>query len=66
MLATGDVREVITDARALYFGALLDDQTLTTDSPNRLGTLHFAEWMAYSLAHAPVPKQGSAAARSAR
>ena len=66
MLATGDAREVITDAHALYFGALLDDQTLTTDSPNRLGTLHFAEWMAYSLAHAPTPRRGSPAAPSPR
>jgi len=66
MKATGDAREVITDARARYFGALLDEQTLTTDSPNRLGTLHFAEWVAYSTAHAPIPKQAAAAAQSAR
>ena len=49
-----------------YFGAAVGQPNADNNSPNRLGTLHFAEWMAYSLAHAPVPKQGSAAARSAR
>ena len=66
MKATGDAREVITDAGARYFGALLADQTLTTDTPNRVGTLHFAEWVAHSAAHAQMPRQAAAPARSAR
>jgi uncharacterized protein YbjT (DUF2867 family) len=65
MKATGDARVVISDGRARYFGALLDEQTLTTDSPSRVGTLHFAEWVAWSTAHAPMPTRTAAAAQSA-
>ena len=50
--ATGDSREVITDAGTRYFGALLRERTLTPDAPKIVGTVHFADWMAYSAAHA--------------
>ena len=43
--AAGDAREVITDEQARYFGAVLGEKTLTSDSPTFLGTMHFAEWM---------------------
>jgi uncharacterized protein YbjT (DUF2867 family) len=62
MKATGDAREVITDAGARYFGALLQEQTLVPDSPNLRGTLHFADWVAYSTAHAPLPRPSAAMA----
>jgi uncharacterized protein YbjT (DUF2867 family) len=58
--ATGDAREVITDANARYFGALLGERTLTSDSPNIVGTMHFADWVAVSTARAPVPRAASA------
>jgi uncharacterized protein YbjT (DUF2867 family) len=55
MRATGDPRQVITDAGTRYFGALLRERTLTSDSPNIVGTLHFADWVAYSAGHAQMP-----------
>jgi uncharacterized protein YbjT (DUF2867 family) len=58
--ATGDAREVITDQRARYFGALLDDQTLTPVSPAVVGTLHFAEWVRSSASRAPMAKPAAA------
>jgi uncharacterized protein YbjT (DUF2867 family) len=67
MKATGDTREVITDATTGYFGALLPERALTSDSPNIVGTMHFADWVAYSTAHAELPmSRPTAAARSAR
>ncbi len=66
MQATGDSREVITDAQARYFGALLDERSLTTDSPNRIGTLHFDKWVTYSMGKPPIPKRTAAPAQLAR
>ena len=43
--AAGDAREVITDEQARYFGAVLSERTLTSESPTFLGTMHFADWM---------------------
>lgn len=43
--ASGDARTVITDEHARYFGALLEERTLTPDAPALLGTMRFAEWM---------------------
>lgn len=54
--ASGDGREVITDGDARYFGALLRDQTLTTDAPAMLGTMRFADWMISSASRAPGPR----------
>lgn len=42
--ASGDSREVITDADARYFGARLNDRTLTPDAGARLGAMRFEEW----------------------
>jgi uncharacterized protein YbjT (DUF2867 family) len=53
--ATGDAREVITDASTRYFGALLQERSLTPDAPSILGTVHFADWVAYSAGHASMP-----------
>lgn len=68
MMATGDARQVITDANERYFGALLQDRTLTSDSPNVVGTMHFADWIAYSAGHAqmPTPMPQLAATATAR
>ena len=43
--ARGGERRVITDAAALYFGAPLNDQTLTPAAGARLGKTHFADWL---------------------
>lgn len=58
MKAAGDTREVITDDSTPYFGARLKDRELTTDSPNVVGTLNFAQWM---RAGGPRPIQRPAA-----
>jgi uncharacterized protein YbjT (DUF2867 family) len=55
MKATGDARKVITDANERYFGALLQELALTSDSPDIVGTTHFADWVAYSAGHAQMP-----------
>src|SRR6266487_3032249 len=40
--ATGDARKVITDARALYYGVNVNDQSLTPGENPRLGTTRFS------------------------
>ena len=52
--ASGDVREVVTDAGARYFGALLDDASLTTDSPQFVGKARFADWLRNSTVRRPT------------
>lgn len=46
--ATQDPREVVPDVQARYFGAPLDDQSLTPGSNPRLGSTHFEEWLSLS------------------
>ncbi|HBP6130192.1 SDR family oxidoreductase [Pseudomonas aeruginosa] len=48
--ATRDSRRVVADVHARYFGALLDDRSLTPASSARLGTLRFEDWLARSQA----------------
>ncbi len=51
--AVGDARSVVADAQAPYFGALLNDQSLTpgaTGKAPRLGSTTFDTWLAESLA----------------
>jgi uncharacterized protein YbjT (DUF2867 family) len=43
--ARSDSRQVITDPAAGYFGAVLDDRSLTTSDGARLGKQRFAEWL---------------------
>ena len=43
--ANGDARKVITDARALYYGINVNDQSLTPGENPRLGTTRFSEWL---------------------
>jgi uncharacterized protein YbjT (DUF2867 family) len=40
-----DARPVVADARARYFGAVLDDGMLTPDEDALLGTVRFDEWL---------------------
>jgi uncharacterized protein YbjT (DUF2867 family) len=46
--ATGDAREVVTDAGAGYFGTPVNDQSLTPGANPRLGPTHFDDWLARS------------------
>jgi uncharacterized protein YbjT (DUF2867 family) len=45
LTATGDVRAVITDPKALYYGISVSDQSLTPGDNPRLGPTRFADWL---------------------
>lgn len=45
LAATGDRRQVIADIRARYFGAELDDRSLTPGAHPMLGAIRFEEWL---------------------
>ena len=47
--ATKDARQVVADAHARYFGAELNDRSLTPGDSPRLGSIRFDDW----LSHAP-------------
>jgi uncharacterized protein YbjT (DUF2867 family) len=50
MRASGDSREVIADPRAPYYGAVLDDSSLTPgDNRALLGKTRFADWLAHAV-----------------
>ncbi|MCO6690744.1 MULTISPECIES: SDR family oxidoreductase [Pseudomonas] len=42
----GDTRKVVPDVHARYFGAELDDKSLTPGSGARLGKIRFEDWLA--------------------
>ena len=44
--AIGDTRDVVADSQAKYFGASLEDGSLTTDNNPRLGKIGFEQWFA--------------------
>ena len=46
MAATGDKRRVIADVHARYYGAELDDRSLTPGDRVRLGPTRFTDWLA--------------------
>lgn len=46
--ATHDPREVVTDVQSRYYGAELDDQSLTPGDNPRLGTTRFEDWQRQS------------------
>ena len=47
--ASGDVRTVVVDPAALYFGIRLDDQSLTPGANARLGKTRFQDWLKRSV-----------------
>ncbi|MGY2258627.1 SDR family oxidoreductase [Pseudomonas sp. SDO55104_S430] len=49
---TRDERKVVPDVHARYFGALLDDQSLTPGRDPLLGSIHFEDWLGRSMAQA--------------
>ena len=48
LAASNDARRIVPDVHARYFGAVLDDRSLTPGHRARLGTLRFGEWLARS------------------
>jgi uncharacterized protein YbjT (DUF2867 family) len=68
MNAAQDARPVVADARAPYFGAVLDDRTLTPAEDAMVGTTRFEEWLAAkglrpSRGQPPVAKTAASASR---
>ncbi|OBG33150.1 NmrA family transcriptional regulator [Mycobacterium alsense] len=45
LAANGDHRRVVTDARAPYFGAVIDDHTLAPDENATIFTTRYANWI---------------------
>lgn len=50
--ATRDTRRVVPDVHARYYGAVLDDQSLTPGQHPRLGAICFEDWLTRSMAEA--------------
>jgi uncharacterized protein YbjT (DUF2867 family) len=50
LAASGDRRQVIADVHARYYGAELDDRSLTPGDHPRLGSTGFEEWLSRSPA----------------
>lgn len=50
--ATQDTRKVVPDVHARYFGAVVDDQSLTPGKNPRLGAIRFQDWLDQSTAQA--------------
>jgi uncharacterized protein YbjT (DUF2867 family) len=48
--ATADKRKVIADVHARYFGAELNDQSLTAGEKPRIGSIYFEDWLRRSMA----------------
>jgi len=46
LIATGDARRVITDAKAPYYGIKVSERTLMPDNAARLGPTRFDDWLA--------------------
>ena len=46
LAADGDARTVVADPQARYFGAELDDRSLTPGAGARLGATDFEAWLA--------------------
>ncbi len=45
LAAKGDGRQVIADVHARYFGAAIDDRSLTPGAHPRLGKTRFESWL---------------------
>jgi hypothetical protein len=50
LAANGDRRRVIADVHARYYGAELDDRSLTPGDHPRLGATHFDDWLSRAAA----------------
>ena len=48
--ATKDPRQVVTDVHARYFGAELNDQSLTPGNNPRIAPTRFDDWLSHSAA----------------
>ncbi|KQU88598.1 NAD(P)H-binding protein [Ensifer sp. T173] len=49
--AKHDTRKVVPDVHARYFGAVLNDQSLTPGDKPRLGMIRFEDWLGQQVTH---------------
>jgi uncharacterized protein YbjT (DUF2867 family) len=56
LMASGDPRQVAADVHARYFGAELDDRSLTPGDDARIATTHFEDWLRQSV-NTPQPER---------
>jgi uncharacterized protein YbjT (DUF2867 family) len=63
--ATQDARQVVTDAYVRYFGAELNDHSLTPGDNPRIGQTRFEDWLSRSIPPREV-SQGGSTPRSSR
>jgi uncharacterized protein YbjT (DUF2867 family) len=59
LAATKDPRQVITDADALYYGAAVNDRSLTPGVDPRIGATFFEDWLQRYLSQKNVSPAGS-------
>jgi uncharacterized protein YbjT (DUF2867 family)/quercetin dioxygenase-like cupin family protein len=59
--ATGDPRNVVTDANAGYYGIKVNDQSLVPADNPRLGSTHFAEWLSRTTTEKTATEKQSGA-----
>jgi uncharacterized protein YbjT (DUF2867 family) len=52
LCSRGDNRQVITDARARYYGIEVNDQSLVPEGRARIGPTRFEEWLSHAVPHA--------------
>jgi uncharacterized protein YbjT (DUF2867 family) len=52
LCAKQDARQVVADVHARYFGAELNDQSLTPGDKPRIGPTRFEDWLSRSIPHA--------------
>ena len=55
--ANGDARRVTADRRAPYFGATLDDRSLTPGDDARIAPTRFEDWLSQSMVRKTGPKE---------
>jgi uncharacterized protein YbjT (DUF2867 family) len=56
LIEMGDPRQVVADSSARYFGAVLNDQSLTPGANPRIGSRSFEEWFSTSQLRAEAVK----------
>ena len=59
LAATNDPRQVITDADALYYGAAINDRSLTPGVDPRIGATFFEDWLQRYLTEKSVRHAGA-------
>src|SRR4026209_2865780 len=66
LTATGDPRNVVTDANAGYYGIKVNDQSLLPGDNPRLGTTRFEEWLSRTTPQKATERQSAPASNLPR